>query len=123
MAGRVERLFTWLGRGTQRHRDFARVRYYKTRSEMPAQIAVGEVFVIGDRNHPKWAILDCPCGRGHQLEVQLGDRRAGLWSIRQSRRGPTLTPSVDYRGSVNRCHFILSSGRVHWVTARWDETQ
>ena len=92
----------------------ARVSYYTSRVDVPALLPHDTLAVVGTTEHPKWAILNCPCGRGHQLTVSLSHQRRPYWRLSIDRQGPTLCPSIDFRSSY-RCHFWLANGQVHWV--------
>ncbi|MFP1155603.1 DUF6527 family protein [Mycobacterium sherrisii] len=63
-------------------------------------------------------MLECPCGRGHILELNLAHPRRARWTLTTSggsrRVLPSLSPSVDSKAG-RRCHFWLQKGRVRWV--------
>ena len=95
---------------------FTRIRILNARSDLPSELDPKCVYQIGKPG--KWAILECPCGRGHQLELNLVHPGRARWRLSSSRpnktKAPTLRPSVDYLGA-KRCHFWLREGRVTWV--------
>jgi hypothetical protein len=63
----------------------------------------------------KWAVLECPCGKGHTLELNLAHLDRPRWSLTVGiGRRPSLSPSVDFKGNP-RCHFWLRDGRIQWT--------
>lgn len=75
------------------------------------------VYVLGTTK-AKWAILDCPCGRGHTIELNLANPARTCWKVTTNKAGrPSIHPSIDYQGQP-RCHYWLRDGRVHWVPNR-----
>lgn len=86
------------------------------RSMVPEPIPRRSLVVVGVPTNPKWLLFQCPCGNGHQVELNLQSSHSPRWQLAHSRRGEvTVTPSVDVHGE-RRCHFWLTSGRVRWVT-------
>jgi hypothetical protein len=109
------RLIDWWRRRRWTQPRIRNLVFYETRDEVPADIPRYELLVIGTPEDPKWASLTCPCGRGHQLTINLSKHRSPYWRIRDDRRGPSLHPSID-SVSPYRCHFWLKHGSVEWVT-------
>lgn len=92
-----------------------RVVFYPSRADAPEEIPRHTIAVIGSEKLPKWAILECPCGRGHQLAISLSEQHRPFWRLAaHSANNPSLSPSIDSQ-SPYRCHFWLSDGRVHWA--------
>jgi Family of unknown function (DUF6527) len=93
------------------------VEFVSARGDVPESIPRRQLVVVGSEELPKWAIFECPCGRGHRLEVNLSPQVRPFWRITFNTHGPSLKPSVDSVGSY-RCHFWLRDGRVHWPNPR-----
>ena len=91
-----------------------RVRTVPTRSAVPARLPARTLILVG--RPAKWALLRCPCGRGHDISLNLSQPETVRWRIDSSRRQPSLHPSVDVHGSDFRCHFFLRFGKVEWVS-------
>jgi hypothetical protein len=87
---------------------------YPTRAEVPEQVRRQTLALVGSHEQPKWAVFECPCGRGHQLVVNLSPRMKPFWQLSRSDGGPTLSPSID-SFSPYHCHFWLRRGRVSWA--------
>lgn len=87
------------------------------RSGLPEHLDTQCLYVLGEAT-PKWALLDCPCGRGHTIELNLANPARTRWRVKTNNTGqPSVHPSIDYRGNP-RCHYWLRDGRVHWVPNR-----
>lgn len=108
------RLIDWWRRRRWTRPRINRACFYASRAEVPAEVTRHELAVVGTVEHPKWAVLECPCGRGHQLTVNLSRQRRPFWRLSIEKREPSLGPSID-SGSPYRCHFWLRRGRVEWA--------
>lgn len=83
------------------------------RNELPMTLNPRRLYQLGDPG--KWAVLECPCGRGHVIELNLAHPGRDQWRLTHSDDGrPSLKPSVDFQGS-RRCHYWLRDGRVDWT--------
>lgn len=89
-------------------------RRYDSPAEVPDELPRQILALVGAEEHLKWAILECPCGRGHRLMLPLRPGRRPHWRFTPTPAGPDLFPSVDSLTEF-RCHFILRHGRVLWV--------
>lgn len=108
------RLTDWWRRHRWTHPHVKRVVYYERRSDMPEELARDALAVVGTSDQPKWALLECPCGRGHQLVFSLSPQHRPFWRLDEDERGPSLKPSIDSHRPY-RCHFWLRDGRVTWA--------
>jgi hypothetical protein len=107
-------LIDWWRRRRWTRPRINRTRFYASRTDVPAEVWRHELAVVGTVEHPKWAVLECPCGRGHQLTVNLSPERKPFWRLSADKRGPSLAPSLD-AVSPHRCHFWLRRGHVEWA--------
>ena len=82
--------------------------------EIPDRLPHRGAVVVGSIDAPRWVAFECPCGRGHQLMVNLDRSRHPAWHLTGTPR-ITLTPSVDDITQTRRCHFFLRDGKVIWV--------
>jgi len=86
-------------------------------AELPEDLHPRCLYVLGTKI-PKWALMDCPCGRGHRIELNLGNPARTRWKVTTNKSGqPSVHPSIDYQGQP-RCHYWLKDGRIHWVRTR-----
>lgn len=83
----------------------------RSRTELPEILDPRRIYQVGDPG--KWGVFECPCGRGHVLEVNLAHPGRARWRLHDAPAGPSLSPSVDFKGE-RRCHFWLRDGRVRW---------
>lgn len=104
----------WLRRLRRRPRArFTAVVAVRDRGDLPAKLNPRRIYQLGAP--AKWAALECPCGRGHILELNLAHPGRARWRlIADGPGGPSLSPSVDFKSS-RRCHFWLREGKVRWV--------
>lgn len=58
-------------------------------------------------------ILNCPCGCGHYLTINLDSRVGPAWRIYLRQNALTLFPSY-WRDSHCESHFILWGNRIYW---------
>ena len=93
---------------------FKTMSFYEGRDAVPAEVPRQTIAVVGTLERPKWAIFECPCGRGHQITVNLSDSRHPSWKITATRRGPSLHPSVDAYEPYD-CHYWIRGGTVRFV--------
>ncbi len=92
---------------------YARVVEARSRENLPAALHPRRIYLVGSPT--KWAVLECPCGRGHQIQLNMAHAGRPRWSLTHDARGrPSLSPSVDVLAE-QRCHFWLRQGATHWV--------
>ena len=73
---------------------------------------------IVQRGLPRMLLLNCPCGCGDSLVINL-DRRAGAaWRLYRRGAAVTLFPSY-WRDTKCGSHFILWNSKVYWCD--WDD--
>jgi hypothetical protein len=93
----------------------------QSRREVGALLRKPGDAVIIQRGQPRWMILNCPCGCGEDIPINL-DRRAGdAWRYYDgSGGGVTLFPSV-WRDTGCQSHFIVWRGRILLLDAYGDD--
>lgn len=82
-----------------------------SRADIPDALPRRAVTLVGEP--AKWAIIPCPCGRGHIIDLNLA-HPGNQWRVQGDQR-LTITPSVDVQDLPGRCHFLVKDGRVRWV--------
>jgi len=107
----------WLRRHGFHTGRLKHVRYYAEHSDLPVVPRANELAIAGSPEHPKWALMDCPCGHGHTILMPLSRTANPRWTITVNERGrPTIFPSIDRnRNAGVRCHFWIRNGLVVWV--------
>src|SRR5438445_40773 len=114
--GRVmDRMIDWVRRQRLTDPKLTELVYYERPSGAPASLPRHVIAVIGTRENPKWASFECPCGTGHPIMVNLSSAYSPTWRLSNGKRGPSLSPSVDFRDSYTHCHFWLRDGRVRFT--------
>lgn len=83
------------------------------RGQVPQKLKPRRLYAIGSPH--KWVVFECPCGRGHQIHLNLAHPGRAQWTLAVDEQGrPTLFPSIDVRAE-RRCHYWLRHGRTHWA--------
>ncbi len=108
------------GRGRQPHigknKGLPRYRLEFFENRSPAIKASKEpnlVAVVGVRGKYKWAYLNCPCGCGELLALNLMRSHTPRWQLSvQTERSFSLQPSVH--SMECGAHFWLHDGQVIW---------
>lgn len=91
-----------------------RVERYASQAELPESLPRHQLAVVGSVQSPKWLVLECPCGDGHRLQVNLSGVRHPCWRLIDTGTGPSVSPSIDFDSIERRCHFWIREGRVRW---------
>lgn len=82
--------------------------------EVPDQLPVRGMILVGSADYPKWLAFDCPCKQNHRILIPLDRLKKPHWTVKGTKK-VSLFPSVDaFRGSV-RCHYIINKGWTKWV--------
>lgn len=114
MIGPTGLFIDWWRRHHHGSPKIKKVQFYESAASLPERLPRHVVAVAG--NPASWAVMECPCGSGHQLRIRIRPHgHAAVWDLNQSDGRPTLHPSVDYDSSGRRCHFWLRGGQVNWV--------
>jgi hypothetical protein len=108
----IRRFINWwrrFGIGSPR---FTRVAIADTQDAIERPLRPRTVWVIGSPGRDKWCVFSCPCGRSHDIMLNLDTSRRPNWQM--NRRTLTINPSVDSL-ELDRCHFWMRDGRISWV--------
>ena len=81
--------------------------------EVPDRIPRNGVALVGNADHTKWIVFDCPCRTGHRIMLNADQARRPHWTVNRTAR-LTISPSVDYQGN-RRCHYFVRNGRIEWA--------
>jgi hypothetical protein len=82
--------------------------------EVPDRLPRNSVALVGDAHRTKWIVFDCPCRTGHRIMLNADTARWPHWTLNQPKR-LTISPSIDYRSNLRRCHYFIRGGRVEWT--------
>lgn len=107
----------WLRRHHIYEGKLNRVLFYPEHSDLPVVPRASELAIAGTQEHPKWALLDCPCGRGHTILLPLSPSAGVHWRVVVDANGcPSISPSIDRDGDDGvRCHFWIRNGKANWA--------
>lgn len=100
-------------RGALSQPTYPRVMVVPSQGDVPTPLPRRKVVLIG--SPPKWAVMACPCGHNHRIDLNLAHGDRARWTV-EGRRRPSISPSVDVKNPGSRCHFWLRGGQVRWVT-------
>lgn len=79
-----------------------------------ASVAVGDLVVVRDGEHLKWACMRCPGRCGADIKLSLNPSRRPRWTVvRDWLDRPSVSPSIHRRDGCG-CHFWIRRGRVEW---------
>ncbi|WP_445928566.1 DUF6527 family protein [Methylocystis sp. IM4] len=72
--------------------------------------------LVASGGPPKWVGFKCPCGKGHDVLLNLDQGRRPTWTLTLSPKGKiTIAPSIDYLDGGRRCHFFLRKSKILWA--------
>jgi len=83
---------------------------------IPAELQTGVLYVSKEFGI---AVHLCACGCGSKIRTPLGPTE---WSVRETRKGPTLNPSVGNWQEACRSHYWIRDGEIRWAD-RWSPEQ
>jgi hypothetical protein len=84
--------------------------------DIPRHIPRNGVVLVSSNGYPKWVAFDCPCRSGHRIMLNTDRNRFPYWQSKVSRSAKlTISPSVDFHGPNQRCHYFLRLGKILWV--------
>lgn len=112
---RLHRAFVNLSRRARGHprAHIAQVVVLPGRGDLPPVLNPRRLYRLGDP--AKWAVLECPCGRGHTVELNLANLGRDRWTVTTDIGGrPSARPSIHVKGDRG-CHYWLRAGRIHWI--------
>jgi hypothetical protein len=110
----MERVIDWWRRRRLTAPRIDQVIRFESQSELPDSLPRNALAVVGPEAQPKWAALECPCGAGHRLLVNLSPRHRPAWRLEPNVQRPGLRPSLNFADEERRCHFWLRAGKVRW---------
>lgn len=61
----------------------------------------------------------CPCGCNSKIRTPIGPTE---WQLTQTKKGPTLYPSIGNWQLDCRSHYWIRNGNVHWAP-QWSEKE
>jgi hypothetical protein len=63
----------------------------------------------------KWATLQCPCGCGDTIDVNLMKTRHPVWQLSITNGKATFHPSLWVPKEKCGAHFWIKNGKIIWV--------
>lgn len=82
--------------------------------ELPEEIETDTIYISGDNKHIWYAAMQCPCGCGEIIDLNLIQNQHPCWKIKWNLLGSiTIAPSI-WRTKNCMSHFFLINGKIHW---------
>ncbi|MFL5614804.1 MAG: DUF6527 family protein [Gemmatimonadaceae bacterium] len=116
MASRMN-LLRWFQRLWQRaftRRTEFSVRYVSSMNRIPNRLGQ-HIYVVGDGDNAKWAVLACPCPLHERIDINLMRSRRPSWQLQVTQGVVTLSPSLRMPDTECGSHFWIKKSRVVWV--------
>lgn len=96
---------------------FKRENFYRSEyvSDIPKNPQPYRVYILGGEKSPFLAVIQCPCGCGESLHMNLLSSRDPCWELSINKNGSvTFKPSLWKRTGC-RSHFHLINGEIRWT--------
>lgn len=74
--------------------------------------------VLVHRSRPRWLLMQCPCGCGQEVSLNVDASAGPAWRFYRRRGRLSVFPSV-WRESGCKSHFIIWRDSIDWVSADW----
>ncbi|MGC2468025.1 MAG: DUF6527 family protein [Candidatus Acidiferrum sp.] len=97
----------------KRRKRLEKVLWVESRGDLPTRIGA-KLYVVGTEI-PKWVVLDCPCGCGERIDVNLMAARRPAWEFTAKDGKATLWPSLWMPREKCGSHFWIRKNRIIWV--------
>lgn len=102
-----------LWRKLRRRRRLRKVIWVESREKLPACLG-SSIYVVGQEK-AKWVVIDCPCGCGERIDVNLMATRIPAWKFSVDGGQVTLWPSLWLPQDKCGSHFWIKRNRIIWV--------
>lgn len=83
---------------------------------MPKDLNLGVLYVSKEFGI---AVHLCPCGCGSKIRTPLGPTE---WTLEETRKGPTLYPSIGNWQIPCQSHYWITKGQIEW-SYKWTSAQ
>jgi len=101
-------------RNLRRRSKISRVEVVESMTVIPAQIG-SELYLVRQGDFDKRAVLDCPCGCGRRIDLNLVVTRNPSWSAEFKKGSISLRPSVWLTEDACKSHFFIRHNKIEWV--------
>lgn len=104
----LRRLWRWF----RQRNDISAIVHVNSRSEIPEKLGAS-LYIVG--KPVKWAVLQCPCGCGDTIDVNLMKARRPVWDLYVNDGKATFHPSLWMPKEKCGAHFWIRDGKIIWV--------
>jgi hypothetical protein len=109
----MNRLKRWW-RNLRRRSKISRVVVVESMTVIPAQIG-SDLYLVRQGDFDKRAVLDCPCGCGRRIDLNLVCAQNPSWSAQLRRGSISLRPSIWLTDDACKSHFFVKQNKIEWV--------
>ena len=109
----VLRRIGYVWKQLKRRKRLEMVTWVESRRDIPTRLGA-RIYVVGSET-PKWVVLDCPCGCGERIDVNLMAVRRPAWKFSANDGKVTLWPSLQMPAYKCGSHFWIRKNRIVWV--------
>lgn len=102
-----------LWKGLRRRKRLKKAVWVESRQDLPARIGAN-IYIVGSEK-VKWVVLDCPCGCGERIDVNLMAARLPAWEFSTKDGMVTVWPSLWMPREKCGSHFWIRNSRIIWV--------
>jgi hypothetical protein len=98
----------------RRRSKISRVVVVESMTAIPARIGA-DLYLVRQGNFDKRAVLDCPCGCGRRIDLNLVRTQYPSWSARFKKGSVSLRPSIWLTDDLCKSHFFVKHNRIEWA--------
>lgn len=85
-------------------------------TEIPEDVEVGKLYIVGEGIHRWYAVFACPCGCAENIHLSLIEGDRPCWRVTQDESGAiSISPSI-WRNRGCRSHFFVRKGDIFWCS-------
>ena len=89
------------------------VRIVRSMRDLPHAIG-RRLYIVGETERYKWAILSCPCGCGKRIDICLMPSAIPRWHLVLRGGDATLSPSIWVPRERCGSHFWIRNSQIIW---------
>ena len=92
-------------------------------SDIPKDNLGRSIYIVGNNNHFKWVVFDCPGEHKKRIEVNLMKNRKPNWLYEINNNKISLSPSVAVDSTDCDCHFWLKNNIAYKAYYTWEKNK
>jgi hypothetical protein len=111
-------IINWIrGRWQQfrRRKKIKKVVVVDSMNDIPQNVGT-KLYVVYRSGQYRRAVLQCPCGCGRRIDLNLSGHASPHWTIKKQGKVVTFSPSVWVPLDACGSHFFIRQNRIDWVS-------